>query len=227
MRQAIAIHERRTSADIVFDYLYEEIASLRLLPGSKISEAEIATQLGVSRQPVRDAFNRLSNIDMLVVKPQKATEVKKFSLSSIESARFSRLAIELEVLSIAAQNWDGTLLPAFRENLVAQDVAVETLDGAVFHQLDYDFHMLICRVAKREFASDIIANARTEIDRLCVLSLKTQASMRDVVQDHANLVTLFEQGDKSGLIKAMRQHLGRLDATIEEIYGNSREYFQD
>lgn len=46
--------DRRTSVDVVFDHLYDEISSLNLLPGDKISEAEIAARFGVSRQPVRD-----------------------------------------------------------------------------------------------------------------------------------------------------------------------------
>ncbi|MGB5556853.1 MAG: GntR family transcriptional regulator, partial [Paracoccaceae bacterium] len=53
------LRDRRTSVDVVFDYLYEEIADLRLRPGDKISEAEIAAQFDISRQPVRDAFSRL------------------------------------------------------------------------------------------------------------------------------------------------------------------------
>jgi len=57
------ITERRTSADVVFDFLYEEISSLGLMPGTKISEAEMAAKFGVSRQPVRDAFSKLDNMN--------------------------------------------------------------------------------------------------------------------------------------------------------------------
>jgi DNA-binding GntR family transcriptional regulator len=51
-----------TSVDVVFYHVYEASVSLELLPGAKISEAEIAAQFGVSRQPVRDAFSRLAHL---------------------------------------------------------------------------------------------------------------------------------------------------------------------
>ena len=71
--------DRRTTVDEIFDHLFDEISSLRLRPGDRISEADIAAQFGVSRQPVRDAFTRLANLDLLLIRPQRATEVKRFS----------------------------------------------------------------------------------------------------------------------------------------------------
>ena len=55
--------DRRTAVDEIFDHLRAEIDALRLRPGDRISEAEIAARFGVSRQPVRDAFTRLANLD--------------------------------------------------------------------------------------------------------------------------------------------------------------------
>ncbi|MXW87614.1 MAG: GntR family transcriptional regulator [Boseongicola sp. SB0667_bin_21] len=58
MARSLARVDRRTNADDVFDYLHGEIVSLRLLPGTRISEIEVAGQFDVSRHPVREAFIR-------------------------------------------------------------------------------------------------------------------------------------------------------------------------
>ena len=92
MVQPSHLSERRTSVDDIFDYLHDEILSLRLRPGDKISEAEIASRFGVSRQPVRDAFSRLANLDLLLIRPQRATEVRRFSSREIEKSSFIRAA---------------------------------------------------------------------------------------------------------------------------------------
>ena len=81
---------RRTSVDLVFDHLYQEINLMKLRPGAKISEAEIAGQFNVSRQPVRDAFSRLENLERVVIRPQRATEVRRFSAKAIKKSRFIR-----------------------------------------------------------------------------------------------------------------------------------------
>ena len=97
----------RTSTDMVFNALYEEISTLKLLPGTKMSEAEVANRMGVSRQPVRDAFNRLGNMGLLLIRPQRATVVRGFSMDEIQNSRFIRLAVELEVIREACAVWDA------------------------------------------------------------------------------------------------------------------------
>ena len=89
------VFERRTATDMVFDALFEEILTLKLMPGAKLSEADIAKRFGVSRQPVRDAFSKLESLDMLLIQPQKATKVRGFSMELVEHSRFVRLAVEL------------------------------------------------------------------------------------------------------------------------------------
>lgn len=54
MALATALTERRTAVDDVYEHLHEQIATLKLKPGDRISEAEIAAQFAISRQPVRD-----------------------------------------------------------------------------------------------------------------------------------------------------------------------------
>ncbi len=99
MCQAFYPYEKKLSSspalsitDQVFDNLYWAITSLKLAPGTKLSEADIAVQLGVSRQPVRDAFYRLSQRGYLEIKPQRATLVSRISEQQVSNARFIRAA---------------------------------------------------------------------------------------------------------------------------------------
>ena len=227
MEQVVDIQERRTSADVVFDFLYEQITSLGLLPGTKISEAEIASKFGVSRQPVRDAFSRLDNMDLLLIRPQKATVVKKFSLDRIASARFARLAIELEVAHRALQAWDGSLTSEFEESLSQQRAAHSKGDAEQFHKADYDFHRLMCRAANSDFAFQMIAEQKAQVDRLCVLSLTGVDSMELLIGDHQDMVDQLKNRDGEGLSATLRRHLSRLDGTVEMIHRDHASYFED
>ena len=104
---------RRTTAADIFDLLHGQITSFSLAPGTKISEVEIAKQFDVSRGPVREAFIRLANLDLLMVRPQKATVVRRFSSKKIQRARFVRLAIECEVLRRACADADPAQIKRF------------------------------------------------------------------------------------------------------------------
>lgn len=226
MQTTIEVDERRTSADVVFDYLHEEINSLNLLPGAKISEAEIATRFGVSRQPVRDAFSRLGNLDLVQIRPQKATRIKKFSLKSINAARFVRLSVELEVLSGAVSNWSDDWSVKFDANLAKQAKAVAASDAELFHRCDYEFHKLLCQLADAKFAFDIIQENKSLVDRLCVLSLTSSEKMEELLDDHKRLLQQIATGNEVGVRETIRLHLSRLNQIVESVHQEHAEFFE-
>lgn len=145
------VRDRKTNVDLIFNHLYEEIASLRMLPGDKISEADVAAQFGVSRQPVRDAFSRLEGMELLVIRPQRATEVKRFSLRDIAKSRFVRAAIEARVLRLAALECDCVGARLLEDCLDKQRVAVAGGSYTAFGLLDYEFHKILCDIAHVDF----------------------------------------------------------------------------
>jgi len=227
MAQVHNVLERRTSADVVFDHLYNEIITLGLLPGTKISEVEIANQFDVSRQPVRDAFSRLGNLDLLLIRPQKATVVKKFSNRSILSARFTRTAVEVEVLHRACQGRDKKFDARIEKNLAQQQAAIDVVDTDRFHRLDYEFHRLLCEAARCGFAFQTIADNKAQVDRLCLLSLADNTDMQALYDDHIDVFSGVKDGDIDKVSQAIRRHLGRLDGTVETIRQAHLEYFED
>lgn len=219
------IRDRRTSVDLVFDHLYEEIVSLSLLPGDKISEAEIASKFGLSRQPVRDAFSRLENLGLLLIRPQKATEVRRFSTHEITKSRFVRVCIEKEVIRRAAERCSDEDAALLNAALAQQAIAVKDRDYEKFGELDYEFHRLLCQVGGVEFAFEVIAFEKAKVDRLCMLSLSKEDRMQTLLEDHTLLTKHIRDGDAENAIKMGMVHLSRLDATIEAIFKNNPDYF--
>ena len=218
--------DRRTTVSQIFDYLYDEIVSLRLRPGDKISEADIAASFGVSRQPARDAFSRLANLDLVLIRPQRATEVKRFSLRDIERSRFVRTAVELEVLRRAAGRCDKVDAARLDMALDAQAEAVEARDHERFATLDFEFHKILCGIAGVEYAADIIAFEKAKVDRLCMLSLAKEKRMPQLLDDHRSIAAAVVAGDAETAASAIAVHLSRLDATIASICETNADYFE-
>jgi len=227
MAEHLKIAGRRTSVDAVFDYLYQEIVSMRLLPGTKISEAEIAALFDVSRQPVRDAFSRLANIDLLLIQPQKATKVKGFSFSAITTARFVRSSVEAEVLRRAARLCHSEGAEMLEAQLIEQRAATEANDNDTFRSLDYEFHKSLCLVAEVEFAFDVISQEKAKVDRLCVLGLTRNEPLDQLLDDHTKIAQMIKSNNESGAVDAGMLHLSRLDATIDAIRVENADYFSD
>lgn len=226
MARANQIQNRRTSVDEIFEFLYEDIHSLRLRPGDRISEAEVAAQFGVSRQPVRDAFTRLANLDLLVIRPQRATEVKRFSLREIEKSRFVRAAVEAEVLRRAAVCCDAAGAAKLDAALAEQRKALQKNDYQRFGALDYEFHRTLSEVAEVEMAFEVISAEKAKVDRLCLLSLSQELRMPQLITDHEAIADAVKKGDAEKAVDMMQLHLSRLDGTIEAIFETNTDYFE-
>ena len=219
--------ERTTSSDVVFDELFGQITRLELLPGTKISESDVAKSFGYSRQPVREAFTRLANLNLLLIRPQRATVVRPFSRRLIANARFVRAAVELEVIRSAALDRDTSIDAPLKSNLREQSEAISDGEVARFHELDYEFHRLLCLSARQAFAFDIISENKAQVDRLCTLALTSKDAMEVLHDDHKMIIAALFEGDAIAADATLRQHLSRLTPTVEAIYTTHSAYFDE
>lgn len=219
--------DRRTAADELFDQIRSDIDKMRLLPGTKLSEAEIARQYDVSRQPVREAFIRLDNLSLLKVRPQKVTTVRKISKSATLQTRFVRAAVEIEVARKACGMEGSCIDSELESSLEHQRESLRNNNMVEFHELDIEFHGNICRMADCAFAIEVINNCKAKVDRLCVLSLNNEYDAEQVYNDHVKIVEHLANKDEEKLVSAIREHLSRLDSTIDYIQTHHSEYFED
>jgi len=226
MEPASKLPARGTNVDLVFDHLYNEINTLSLLPGSKISEADIAARFGVSRQPVRDAFSRLENYELVLIRPKKATEVRKFSKQAITKSRFIRAAIEVHVLRKASLHCDNKDAKLLDDSLSRQRKTVDAEDFGGFQKLDYNFHKTLCDIANAPYAFEVISHEKTKLDRLCALSHSGGNRLSQLLDDHEKIARSVKNGDSKKAIAAGELHLSRLDDTINIILEDHPEYFE-
>jgi DNA-binding GntR family transcriptional regulator len=228
MQDRIDITDRPTLGSRVFEQLYQDIVSLKLLPGTKLSEVEVARKFGVSPQPVRDAFHRLSSIDLLLVQPQRASKVRGFSLSRIEDARFIRLSVELEVSRRACEIWDRSRAATLQKNLEKQKRCVEAVNPDGMQTLDYEFHRLICELGGCPRAFAIIKQQKQKMDRLCVLEYDHRIKeLESIMSDHQSIAQALKMNSVDGVLAAARKHLDGLDETIKFIHATHSEYFEE
>ena len=78
--------------------------SVRLTPGTAVSEQEVSSYLDISRTPVREAFIHLSQDGLVEILPQRGTFISKIDTALIEENRFMRLTLERAVIRLACQD---------------------------------------------------------------------------------------------------------------------------
>lgn len=219
--------KRLTTTEEVFRQLKSDIISLRLLPGSKISEVEVAKASDVSRQPVREAFMRLGELNLLEIRPQRATRVRKISHEDLRNTRFIRAAVEVEVVRVACELATSESFALLQENLNQQQVAVEAGNVEMLHALDYEFHKLICEAANCSLAFKTITEIKTHTDRVCMLELSDAAGRQEVLEGHTEIFNAICARDEEKAVAMTRLHLRHLDATLATACKNYPDFFED
>src|SRR6185369_11530686 len=127
-------------ADQVFSTLRSSIVTLQLTPATALSEQDIADRLKVSRQPVREAFIKLSEIGLVRVLPQRGTFVTRISEKEVLDARFVREAVECAIARRASAGIGKPEIGALRAITTAQRKAARSADPEEFFVLDEAFH---------------------------------------------------------------------------------------
>lgn len=216
----------QTMTDQVFDTLYSAVVSLKLPPGTKVSEAEIAKQLDVSRQPVRDAFFRLSKLGFLLIRPQRATLVSRISERAVLNAAFVRTAIEAECIRLASARRTQDEMDRLRANLHRQEQVLGVEDASVFHGLDDAFHRLICNIAGHAHAWDLIQEQKAQMDRVRFLTL-SEKRRRDVRAEHGGICDAIASGDPDEAEHLLRSHLGDIRRAVALIRHYKAAYFEE
>jgi DNA-binding GntR family transcriptional regulator len=207
----------------VYRLLREEIVGMGLLPGERISEAEIAKSLDVSRQPVREAFIKLSEDGLVEIRPQRGTYVRRISHGAVTDARFVREAIEADIVRLVAERADAALIGDLRAQVAAQ-ARLDDGETAQFMKLDEGFHQTLAEAAGKPFAWSVIRDVKIQMDRVRYLSVQRFPKLK-LVDQHTAIVDALEARDADRAEAAMRLHLREILTDLPMVGAQNPDYF--
>jgi DNA-binding GntR family transcriptional regulator len=209
----------------VYRILRERIIQAELLPGERLSESDAAKSLSVSRQPVREAFIKLSEEGLVQVLPQRGTFVTKISVASVMDVRFVREAIEADIVRVVAEGHAAETVAELRRQL-AEQRKVPHDDRSGFLRLDELFHHTLAAAAGKAYAWSVIESVKAQMDRVRFLSVDDLHVGR-LIEQHEKIVDGIAAGDKAAAEEAMRLHLREILTSLPEIARSRAELFDD
>jgi len=219
-------HGRRaTIGSRVFETLRQAIVQLQFRPGNPLSEAEIARQLGVSRQPVREAFIKLGEVGLVEIRPQRGTFVRLISLREVKNVRFLREAIEVAIVRKAAGDATDRDFASLRKLIEEQKATAREGDNVAFLRFDEAFHQAIARSADCEDAWRVIEGLKTQMDRVRYLSLPQATPLDVIIGQHERIVEGMERRSLEQAEAAMREHLSEILISLPRLAKEQPAYF--
>lgn len=205
------LRPRRLAVD-VHTQLREMIVTGELAPGSVLSQAALARDLGVSRGPVREAFRRLQEQGLITAEPDQRTVVTGFDPGSLDSLYGARISLETLGAGLTAANHSEELLARLHELIRQMDEGVE--EGG-----------LPWRIAHRAFHATIAGGAGAVVADLAVsLAERSEAYYRlygpnhtDAHRDHRDIVEAVAARDP---VRAQYLHARHVSRTALMVLSN-------
>ena len=215
-----------TRSDLVYAEIRRAIVQLRLRPGDRLSEADVARQLGVSRQPVREAFIKLSQADLVAVLPQRGTLVRLISREDVENAHFVREAIEVAAVRKAALRADAAAIAGLRE-IVGQQSRTPGEDHIGFMRHDESFHEGIARIAGTSRAWRVLEGLKAQLDRVRFLAIDEITSSDAIVAEHHAIIDALEARSPQRAEDAIRAHMAEILLSLPKLAAAHSDLFED
>lgn len=206
---AIPSRARTRISDLVYEELSEAIRSMRLAPGASLSEPAVAAWLEVSRAPVREAFTRLADQQLITIVPQVGSQVAPISMSGVEDAVFVRNALERAAFeqAIAIDDLDTTELEALvalnREQAMSGD-------AEAFFETDEELHQLVFALAGVPRMWQIVRGTKIQLDRLRRLNLNAALGNAEVLAEHQQIVDALRARDMASGADVIHRHSHRI-----------------
>ncbi|WP_341727864.1 GntR family transcriptional regulator [Brooklawnia sp.] len=211
----------------VYAELRARIVTLQYPPKAAISEKDLATELGVSRTPVRESLLKLRDEGFVQVFPQVGTFVSHVDINRVNLAQFVREAIECTALEGFVRNGESAEhLDALHENLEAQLTVKPNGTGIDdFFQLDEGFHRELLALTGRQGAWPIVFAEKGHLDRARRFGLAIHTSYAHFIEQHAQIVDSIEKDDVTTAVAVLREHLREILIDIAVVQGRSPEMF--
>lgn len=216
---ATAIKRPLRLGDEVYNAVYAQLMSQKILPGSKISIDNLARELGVSQTPIREALSRLEAQGLIV-----KTHLIGFSAApQVDRARFDqlyemRLLLEPFVARKAATAIDASQLTLL-QRLAAEmrgEGGQAVASYSEFAQLDGEFHDTIARACGNELMRETLASLHTHIHLFRLFPHSGATTKAN--SEHADLLEALESHDPAAAERAMRNHVKRSYARFSAFF---------
>jgi GntR family transcriptional regulator, rspAB operon transcriptional repressor len=204
----------------------QDIIALRLRPGTRVSENELARRFGTSRTPVREALFRLVDEGLIVVRPQRGTFITPISLLAVRRARFMREAMEVAILRRAAEQGLSAQSRKGAENAIADQE--EARDGPEsFTRADDAFHRAFADGIDMGNIWAVLEREKSQFDRLRFLSLPNVTPVSTLISQHKAILVAVLKGDIAAAERAAREHLSEVLKVSDTLVATHPELIVD
>ena len=209
--------ENRQLKDKVYTDLRLDILTGKIAGGTHLTESGIAHRLSVSRTPVREALQRLTQEKLIMPLPRAGYLVEDLSDEDIQDLFTTRFAIEVLAVKRAVRHISNEELEDMARNLAETKHCVRSGDLQRMTALDLEFHALVYKASRSRSLYRICSN-------LGDLTMKYRFGLNlvgdlwdEIIEHHTSIYQALLDKDEGKAVAALTGHGEQAKAQLLDI----------
>lgn len=182
-----------------------------LQPGHRLTELELAQQLGTSRAPVREALRQLEKEGFVDILPYRETRVSAVTLTELKEVLVPiRTLVETFALRELMKAQDDKLLRELHEIVRQMQVAAKESNRDAVIEYDLEFHRLLVQSLRYSHPIRVWSGITPVIYRAFFVGTTAEV-LYETVDGHVKLLEVVERGDEQGAQELLKEHIEEME----------------
>ena len=205
--------------DRAYSDLEEMIVTLRLPPGSAVSEAALSERLGIGRTPIREALQRLARERLVTILPRRGIIVSEINIKSQLQLLELRREVERLVARSAARRATSEERARFLDIARSFEKSAKNGDEVTFMRVDREFNELTVVVARNAFAAGAMSLVHSLSRRFWYIHYQQAADMPHAAKLHADVARGIALADEKAAASASDKLLDYIERFTRNTLG--------
>lgn len=197
----------KRQSDQAFEALYRALVQCEFMPGTTVSEAELAGRFDLKRAAARSAVDRLSVMGLLRPVRRRGYVVKPITLRDVNDLFELRTIIEVAAGRLAAGRVDDFSLRRLDRVCTAGYRPGDRESEAKFLQANSEFHLTVAMATGNDRLVATLAQILREMERLFHFGLSLRNRSDEMLQEHQALIDALARGDADEVERVTREEL--------------------
>ncbi|MFT4618850.1 MAG: DNA-binding GntR family transcriptional regulator [Sulfitobacter sp.] len=209
-----ALGPKTSLVDQTYHAMLDAICTGQLKPGTRLSQDQLAAELGVSRQPVNSAIAMLKTQRFVEDTGRRGVVVSPIDPDLLQSVYQFRSAVDPLAVRLAGLALTEQASARAKAIINAGRSAVESGDAVAAIKVDMDFHNLIYELSGNALIQDAMQLNWRHLQRAMGEVLAKPGMTEAVWREHATILSLMQAGDLDGAAEAAHAHVVEAAARI-------------
>jgi len=211
-------HFQLSLGNQAYQELKRIILDRQIPPGGKLNEGELASALGISRTPVREAINRLEKEGLVEIFPQRGAFVIQFTGKDIFELFLIRENLEGLAAYLAAENMGERQLAKLEACLLGFKEPFSEKDIRRYAREDFKFHQTIVMLSDARRLINLVSTLHDFIRMFRLTTIGLSGRMKTSLAEHRHLLEALRKKDPEESEAKMREHIRHVrDGVMENI----------